>query len=223
MPLGPYAAVLCSSPIFSGMTESEIIQLCTVLHASERHYPKGAQLISPGDLIPAFGLLLSGAVQVSMDDVDGNHIVMADVAPGATFAEALVLSGTTDSPICAAALQKCVVLWLQGAPLADPSFFASPLCARFAVNFIRAFSHRTLQFNDRIQILSKKTIREKLITFFSQQAQRQHSRQITLRMDRSALADYLGTDRSALSRELSRMKRAGMIDYHKNQFSIYHT
>ncbi len=222
MPLYGYAATQ-ASPLFSDMTPEEITRLCELLHASERRYPKGASLISPGDPLPAFGLLLSGTVQVSMDDVDGNHIVMANVIPGATFAEALVCSGAAESPICAAATQDCAVLWLQGAPLTSPAFFADPLCARFAANFIRTLSHRILQFNDRVQILSKKTIREKLITLFSQQVQRQRTRQIVLDMDRSALADYLGTDRSALSRELSRMKHAGMISYWKNQFYIHHT
>ena len=215
--------ILQNSILFSGISPTETDRLCTLLRAGERHYAKGSHLITAGEPIPAFALLLSGSVQVFMDDVDGNHIVMNNVEPGATFAEAMVCSGVTESPICAVAVQESTALWFQGAALMDPVFFSGPLCARFGTNFIRTIAGRSLRFNDRVQVLSKKSIREKLITFFSQQIYQQKSRQIVLDMDRSALADYLGVERSALSRELSRMHRAGMIDYHKNQFTIHHT
>lgn len=214
-------AILSHSILFSGCSEGEIAQLCTVLHTLERHYPRGASLIRAGDALPAFGLLLSGAVQVSMDDMDGNHIVMANVSPGSTFAEAMACSGVAESPISAVAVQESTVLWFYGSFLMDPVFFSDPLCARFGANFIRAIAQRSLRFNDRIQVLSKKSIREKLITFFSQQMHYQKSREIVLDMDRSALADYLGVERSALSRELSRMRKDGIIDYRKNQFRIH--
>ncbi len=215
--------IMQNSTLFSGISSAETAHLCSLLRAGERHYAKGSYLITAGNAIPAFALLLSGSVQVFMDDVDGNHIVMNTVQPGATFAEAMVCSGMAESPICAVAVQDSTVLWFQGAALMDPAFFADPICARFGTNFIRTLAERSLRFNDRIQILSKKSIREKLITFFSQQLYQQKSRQITLDMDRSALADYLGVERSALSRELSRMRSAGMIDFRKNCFTIYHT
>ena len=215
--------ILQESTLFAGISPAETDRLCMLLRAGERHYVKGSYLITAGDLIPAFALLLSGSVQVFMDDVDGNHIVMNNVSPGVTFAEAMVCSGVAESPICAVAVQESTALWFQGAALMEPSFFSDPLCARFGANFIRTLAGRSLRFNDRVQVLSKKSIREKLITFFSQQLYQQKSRQIVLDMDRSALADYLGVERSALSRELSRMRKAGMIDFHKNHFSIHHT
>lgn len=214
---------LQKSSLFSGISPEETERLCALLHAGERRYAKGSYLITAGDPIPAFALLLSGSVQVSMDDIDGNRIVMNTVAPGSTFAEALVCSGTSESPICVLATQESAVLWFQGAALMDPLFFSDPLCARFGANFIRTLAGRSLRFNDRVQVLSKKSIREKLITFFSQQLLLQKSRTIVLDMDRSALADYLGVERTALSRELSHMRQAGMIDFRKNRFTIYHT
>lgn len=209
--------------LFSGISSEEIGRLCRLLHAGERHYAKGSFLITAGDPISAFALLLSGAVQVFMDDMDGNRIVMANVAPGTLFAEAMACSDVAESPIYAVATQESTVLWLQSTFLSNPAFFADPLCARFGANFIRSMAERSLRFNDRVQILSKKSIRDKLITFFSQQIHQQKSRQIVIDMDRSALADYLGVERSALSRELSRMQHAGILQFHKNHFTIFHT
>mgnify|MGYP005806228817 CR=1 FL=1 len=209
--------------LFSGISTEEIGRLCRLLHAGERHYAKGSFLITAGDPISAFALLLSGAVQVFMNDMDGNRIVMANVTPGTLFAEALACSDVSESPIYAVSTQESTVLWLQSAFLSNPAFFADPLCARFGANFIRSMADRSLRFNDRVQILSKKSIRDKLITFFSQQIHQQKSRQIVIDMDRSALADYLGVERSALSRELSRMQHAGILQFHKNHFTIFHT
>ncbi len=214
--------VVKDSILFSGISPDEIEQLIIVLKAGKRRYQKGSYLISAGDPISVFGLLLSGAVQISMDDLDGHHIVMANVLPGATFAEAMVCSNVAESPICACATQDSSVLWFHGSALLSPTFYSDPLCARFGTNFIHAMADRSLRFNDRIQVLSKKSIREKLITFFSQQVYHQKSRNITLSMDRSAFADYLGVERTALSRELSKMRKAGMIDFHKNQFTLHH-
>ena len=147
---------------------------------------------------------------------------MADVSPGSLFAEAMACAGITESPITAVATANTAVLWFHCAPLRDGAFFTDPLCARFGVNLLRAVSERSLRFNDRIQVLSKKSIREKLITFFSQQVQQQKSLQITLNMDRSTMADYLGVERTALSRELSRMQRDGILSFHKNRFLLHH-
>lgn len=214
--------MLHNSILFADMEPAEIERLCTLLCAFERHYQRGSHLISAGDPISGFGLLLAGAVQVFVDDVDGNHIVMADVTPGSLFAEAMACSGVTESPITAEATANTAVLWFHCAPLRDDTFFTDPLCARFGVNLLHAVSERSLRFNDRIQVLSKKTIREKLITFFSQQVQQQKSLQITLNMDRSTMADYLGVERTALSRELSRMQRDGVLSFHKNRFLLHH-
>ncbi len=202
--------ILHNSVLFADMTPSEIERLCTLLCAFERHYQRGRHLISAGDPISGFGLLLAGAIQVFMDDVDGNHIVMADVSPGSLFAEAMACTGIKESPS---------LLWPQQTPLCsgfhcalrDGAFLPIPLCARFGVNLLRAVSERSLRFNDRIQVLSKKSIREKTDHLFSQQVQQQKSLQITLNMDRSTMADYLGVERTALS---------GIVPYAAGQHSF---
>ena len=81
-------------------------------------------------------------------------------------------------------------------------------------------AERTLSMNNRIQVLSKKSLREKLMTFFTQRVQESGSFAFEISMDRSAMADYLGVDRSALSRELSRLRDEGALKFRKNHFEI---
>ena len=85
--------------------------------------------------------------------------------------------------------------------------------------FISALATRTLHMNQRIQILSRNTLRMKLTTFLSQYAAAQGD-SFTVPFDRASMANFLGADRSALSRELSNMRREGIIDYHHNWFRI---
>ena len=212
---------LREAALFDSFSEEETDRLCRILGWGERRYERGGALFHAGDPIRACGMLLSGAVQVFLDDVNGNHIVMAHVEPGALFGEAMVCSGMAECPISAVALQDCTVLWLRGDLLTMPDFYGDPLCARFGVSFMRAMAERTLRFNDRIQVLSKRSIRDKLITFFSQKIRQEKSRELVLEMDRAALADYLGVERSALSRELSRMRKDGLLDFRKNHFIVH--
>ena len=108
--------ILHNSALFADMTPSEIERLCTLLCAFERHYQRGRHLISAGDPISGFGLLLAGAIQVFMDDVDGNHIVMADVSPGSLFAEAMACAGMKDPHHCCGhSKHRCALVSLRAA------------------------------------------------------------------------------------------------------------
>ena len=110
------------------------------------------------------------------------------------------------------------MLWLRCDTLR--SVGDDPLERQIYRRFVTMLAERALSMNDRIQILSKLTIREKLLTYFSQCARAAGSRTFTVPLDRESLAAYLGVNRSALSRELSTMQRDGLIEFYKNSFKI---
>lgn len=210
---------LQTAPLFVNMNAEEIAQALVFFDAKKATYAKGNTLIRPGDPLTAFGLVLSGRVQASMDDISGNRIIMADVSPGDIFSESLSYQDAQASPLYITAVAHCEVLWLAAKRLRHPAI-SQPMQLKVFQNFLYELTRRILSMNDRIQVLSKRTLRDKLITFFSQQVKRQGSTTLTLAMDRNEMADYLGTDRSALSRELSRMQQAGLLRFHKNKFVL---
>lgn len=210
---------LTRNPLFAGMTPEECYRAADFFSLSEKDYLKDTILVSPGQGMTYFGIVLCGSVTVYMDDLDGNQMIMAHVGEGESFGEALCYLQVQDAPIYAAAVCHARVAWLSAHRLRNPSL-SDPLSPLLVHRFIAMLSRRALHMNDRIQVLSKKTLREKLVTFFTQCEHQFGSRTFRIPFSRYDLSVYLGTNRSALSRELSRMKQEGMIDYYRDAFRL---
>ncbi len=205
---------LAGCPLFEGLTGSDLESALEFYGAREKSYQKGDFLIRAGEPVSRFGLVLSGAVQIMMDDFDGRHMIMATVAPSQTFGESLCYRGVSESPVYARAVETADIMWLGCERIAS-QYGDCRQCGRF----IRMLTLKTLSMNDRIQVLSKPTLREKLMTLLSQHSTRD-GRNFNLPFDRESMAAYLGVNRSAMSRELSALRREGKIDFYKNSFTI---
>ncbi|MEF9879009.1 MAG: Crp/Fnr family transcriptional regulator [Clostridia bacterium] len=204
-------------PLFQGLGDAQFTQALSYLDASEKGYPKGAFLNRISMPLTRFGLVLSGVVMVAMNDLNGNQMIMASVKGGDTFGESLCYLGVEASVLICAATDVSV-LWLSTEKLKMHSG-QSPLGCELCNRFTAMLANRTLSMNERIQILSKKSIRDKLLTFFSQYASKDGGA-FTIPFERSSMAAFLGCDRSALSRELSNMQAEGILQFQKNEFQI---
>lgn len=199
--------------LFAGLRGQRLEAALQFFHAQKKTFRRGEYLHRPGEPLLFFGLVLSGNIQVSMDDFDGNHMIMASVTPGITFGESLCYLGKTTS-IYITSVSDSEVLLMDTLSLKEDN---EPELAR---RFTAMLAERTLVMNDRIQILSKSTIREKVITLLSQYAMRTEGPEIRLPFSREAMATYLGVNQSALSRELGHMQEEGIIRYKNNVFEI---
>jgi len=195
--------------LFAGMYADEVSKALEFYSAKRASYLKGETLLSIGSAVERFAVVVSGSVQVMTDDIDGHHMIMATVEAGQTFGESLCLNHANEAPVYACAFTDCTVYWLK----AD-MFDGSP-----ALRFLKLITSKTLSMNERIQVLSKLTLRDKLTTLFNQLSQRDGN-SFELPFDRESLAAYLGCNRSALSREMSNMKAEGLIDYHRSRITL---
>ena len=209
-------AVLRRCPLFSVLTDEEIAQTLAFYDAIRKKHSKGEFVLKAGEPVMRFGLLVSGAVHIMMDDLDGHHMIMATVLPGQTFAESLCYQGAKESPVYACTDEASEILWLSAGGLKGENGGGHCMQCR---RFIMMLSQKTLSMNDRIQVLSKPTLREKLMTLLTQYSTRE-GKNFNLPFDRNTMAAYLGVNRSALSRELGKMREEGRIDFYKNSFSI---
>ena len=207
-----------SSALFSDMDDEELGKALELLGAEFRAYDKGETLHRPYTQMKRFGMVLSGVVQACMDDIEGNRMIMAEVVPGNTFGESLCFLAFADSPVYVYASEASEVLWFSlGELFGDaPNAFA----VRLQKRFIAMLAARTLSMNDRIQVLSKIRLRDKITTYFSQMSRETRSLTFQIPMNRDDFATYMGTNRSALSRELAQMKKEGLIDYYLNTIRI---
>ena len=212
------AKIIKSCTLFDGFSDQEIERALDFFQAAVKEYRKGdfiQTILTPFD---RFGLVLSGEVRVYMDDIDGANMIMANVSAGETFGESLCLL-RAESPVYIQAVTDAAVLSMSTANF-NNAFGDPDVKNRYLLKFSSMLARRTLSMNDRIQVLSNISLREKIVTFLSQYYARYSSCEFSIPMDRSSMAVYLGTDRSSLSRELSKMKQEGIINYNKNRFVI---
>ena len=206
--------------LFSELSEPDFSRALGLFSARVATYKKGEILRAMGMPFSTFGLVLSGTVQVFSLDMDGEPQMMANVGAGESFGESLAYLKTEESPVNVIAATDAAVLWLDIATLrartAEGDAFALAISERFS----SVLALRALFQNDRIQILSKPKIRDRLVTFLSQCERRSGSRTFIIPFDRASLAVYLGVNRTALSRELAKMKNEGIIDFFRSSFRL---
>ena len=209
-------AALQKNPLFAGLDAEGIARFLAALKAEKAHCERGGMIQPAGKPVRYFGLVLSGAVQVCVDDIEGNRMIMAEVTSGASFGESLCFLRTRESPVYIFAAEETELLLLSTDTLHDERNFDPELQRRFT----SVLAGKTLNMNNRIQVLSKLSLRGKLTAYFTELAAEQGSSVIRLPMNRDDTAAYIGANRSALSRELARMKAEGLIDYQKNEIRI---
>ena len=216
---GQDLAVLRTNPLFKGLEQDRFDRQLQVMKAEKNRSEKGEMLQAIGQPIRRFGIVLSGAVQVCVDDIEGNRMIMAEVAPGNSFGESLCFLRTKESPVYIFASEDSDLLWLSTEDLfAGSDAFYREIQHRFTATL----AGKALTMNNRIQVLSRLSLRGKLTAYFTELAAAQGSDVIRLPMNREDTAAYIGANRSALSRELARMKDEGLIDYRKNEIRIIH-
>lgn len=190
--------------LFDFIPEGSMPEALRLLNASYKDYEKDQILILPSTPLRGFGLVEKGAVEVLHTDADGNVVLMAKVTAGQTFGEALYYLNKT-APVEIRALNDTRVVWLDVRHL-NPG----PLADTLKQNFINILCERSLALNKRIQILSQLSLREKVLALITQN-NIMHGQWLDTGMTREELSLYLGTNRSALSRELSRMQTDGIL------------
>lgn len=210
--------IISSCVLFKELDEAELIEALDFFDAAPKNYKKGEFLQSVLAPFERFGLVLSGSIQVCCDDIDGYPMIMATVGEGDVFGESLCFT-RAESPVYIRAAAESEVLTMTTNKIYFPDS-AGALGKELTLRFISILAQKALSMNDRIQILSKITLKEKILTLLNQYRIKFDSNEFSLPFDRSDMAIYLGTDRSALSRELSKLKHLGIIDFHKNKFII---
>lgn len=207
--------------LFSGIEGSERESLMRCLQAVRRNYKKGEMVFTEGDA-PAVGLLQSGAVQVIAEDPMGNRTIIGRLEAGDMFGEAYACAGMEHMPFSVEAAADSEVLLIDVEKILVTCPTACPFHARLIENLMAILARKNIQLGAKIRHLSRRSTRDKLLSYLSEQAREAGSRSFSIPFSRQELADYLCVDRSAMSSELSKLKAEGVLDYKKNEFTFLH-
>lgn len=210
---------LAKTPLFQNCSEKNIQEMAQHLDFQTVKYKKGNIIYKEGDIVTKIGLVLSGSVQIGHNDFWGNKSILNIVTAGGVFAEAYACVPKEPLMIYVTANENCEILFIP-MPKLCTSYNICNLQNKLMQNLITICAQKSLQLSKRSLHTAPKTIRGRLFSYFSQLISEQGNNKITIPFDRQQLADYLNLDRSALSKELGKMKKDGLIDYYKNIFEI---
>jgi CRP/FNR family transcriptional regulator, dissimilatory nitrate respiration regulator len=215
-----YIEDLKTAKLFYGIAPYEIEGLLKCIHARRTEYPKGACILEEGSKVSDFGIMLSGHGRAYKEDPWGRQIIITLLHKGSEIGVIVAADSGHTSPVTVQVQEYASVLIIPFERLITRCKNACPQHDLLVRNYIGIVAQKGLVLHDRIDCLLKPTVREKITAYLLRISHERKSPVFSVPLDRNGMAEYLNVDRSALSRELSSMKRDGLIDYHKNGFKI---
>lgn len=212
---------LAASPLFRGLTAAEIQSACDCLSPLRRRYGKGAYILRAGDTVSSICVLARGAVHIVREDVWGDRRILQTIAPGELFGESYACLPERPLAVSAVAAADADVLLISARKLLRPCPNGCAFHARLIGNLVGILAGKNLFLTQKLDQVTQKTIRKKVMAYLSYEAVRQGGPFFRIPFDRQQLADYLAVDRSALSAELGRMREEGILSFQKNWFSLH--
>ena len=187
---------------------------------SEEEAESVLKCLSAVNTITSVGMVLTGSVQVIREDYWGNRQIIAVMGEGQLFGESYACAGGEPLMVSVMAEENTEVLFLEVGRLLTVCSMACRFHSRVIQNLLKVIAGRNLTLTTKIDHMSKKTIREKVLSYLSYQAEKQGKNRFEIPFNRQQLADYLAVDRSALSAELSKMQKEKLISYDRNHFNL---
>lgn len=215
-----YLPTLKKSNLFQGVTEDEISAMLSCLSARLKHYKKDEFIIHSGDYIHSIGMIVSGTALIIQEDFWGRRTIISEAMPGTLFAETYACLPNLPIEMSVICDTECDVIFMDFNRIMNVCSSACSFHTRLVQNFISAIAKKNLVLTKKMQHMSKKTIRDKLLSYLSAESLKNSSSTFSIPFNRQQLADYLAIDRSALSNELSKLQAEGIITYNKNQFTL---
>lgn len=209
--------VLCR--LFDGIRAQDLERMLDCLGARAVMLGKGEPLFMAGERADRFAVVLSGSLAVSAYDAEGRRSIIKRVGAMEVAAAAQAASRKTFD-VSVEAETDSEVLILKSGRVLSPCRSACPAHLRMLGNLSAVLAEKTLALNEKIGVLSRRTISERLMAYLNSVAEKCGSNEFEIPFDRQGLADYLCVDRSALSAEIGKLRRQGRLTARKNRFKV---
>lgn len=215
-----FLIIIKQTALFSGTDEAEIAAMLGCLEADEERFKKNEYVLRVGDSPDSVGMLLSGGVLVMCEDYWGNRNIYARLAPGQLFAEAFACMPGAVMDVNIVADEDSIVMWLNIGRILHTCPNACAHHSKVIRNLLSDLAAKNLRLNEKLQHISRRSTREKLLSYLSAEAKRQGATAFSIPFNRQQLADYLSVERSAMSNELCKLRDEDILTFTKNQFEL---
>lgn len=208
------------SILFDGIDRQDADMILRNLCASEKSFGRGSTVLNPGENPGTIGIVLSGQMQIIKEDYWGNRTIISSLQPGDMFGEASCCPVNELVPFSVVAVTEAKAIIILHKNLFCGGLIPCSCHNRLLYNLTRSLAAKNNTLSRKISHITERTIRDKLMSYLSEQAYLNKRNSFKIPFNRQELADYLSVDRSAMSHELSKMRREGLIDYRKNNFKF---
>jgi len=215
-----YLEILKKLSLFDGISEDNVGALLSCLSAKTVHYEKNRYIYLSGENFEGMGIVLSGNVQVVKEDYFGNRLIIAELGEAELFGETFACADIKTLPVSVFATTDSDILFIDYRKLISPCSNSCSFHSKLIYNMLRIVAMKNIMLNEKIEVMSKRSTREKLTAYLSAEAQKTKNSSFTIPFNRQELADYLSVERSAMSAELSRMRDDGLLEFDKNRFEL---
>ena len=212
--------ILQGCPLFAHIEHADLSAMLGCLGAKAIALGKNETVFAEGDAIYQLGIVLSGAVQIVKNDFFGNRSIVASIGPGQLFGESFACANVPALPVSVVTSEESEIMLIDCRRITRSCSNACAFHSQIVLNLLQVVAQKNLLFNRKMEILSRRSTRDKLMTYLMEEAKKSRSREFTIPFDRQALADYLGVERSALSAEISKLKKDGILDSERSRFVL---
>ena len=216
-----YLFILRNSPFFQGMTEEEILSVLHCVNATVQHKKKDEYILRVGDRTESMGLVLRGSVLVLQEDLWGHRNIMHRIGPGEYFAEPFAATAGSVLNVSVVADEDSEIMMLNMERFLKTCPHACAHHGRMVRNLVSVMARRVLDLNEKLTHMAKRSTREKLLSYLSAESIRQGKLAFTIPYDRQQLADYLSVERAAMSVELGKLQKEGLLKTNRNHFELF--
>jgi len=215
-----YFEALKKCPLFNDINDADMTAMLGCLSAREVSFAKNEIIMREGEPARDVGIMLEGSAQIVRMDYYGNRSIVANIEPSEMFGESFACAEVESLPMDVVASENCTVLMVDCRRLISSCSNACEFHNRMIFNLMKTMAQKNLIFNRKLEIISKRSTREKLMAYLMMQAKIHASGEFEIPFNRQELADYLEVERSGLSAEISKMRNEGIIDTNKNRFKL---
>lgn len=215
-----YISILKNTQLFSGASDEDIEAMLGCLQARLCTYKKGEYVLREGERIERLMMLVKGELHIQRDDYWGNRSIISMVGVGEMFGEAYAAPESGPLMNDVLAVEDSAVIFLDIGKLLTVCPNGCKFHAMAVKNLFFAISEKNRKLVRKFGYMSRRTTREKLIAYLSEEAKRQNSGAFSIPFNRQQLADFLSVDRSAMSNELCKLRDEGLIEFEKNRFRL---
>ena len=215
-----FISVLKKTKLFAGVGDEEILAMLDCLQAVTGRYAKGSYIFRQGENIQDISVLVEGRIHIQRDDYWGNRSIINVLNTGEMFGEAYAAPGSGAIVNDVVAVEDSTVIFFNFKKILTVCSSACRFHSLVVQNLFLAISEKNRMLMQKLDHMSKRSTREKLISYLSEEAGKQNRGTFEIPFNRQQLADYLSVDRSAMSNELCKMRDEGLLIFQKNRFTL---